>query len=250
MRNREKEVRQKKRYDIKTTTCPMDCGDACSLLATIANGKVVSLQGDPEHPFTQGIMCNKMRHYPERLFGPERLTTPLIRKNGYLEPCSWDNAIDAICARWRSDIKEYGGESIMSWSYSGPMGMFQRNSGDAFFGTLGATSLDRTICATARSFALRESLGVRGVSLPDDFVPGDVILVWSMDPARSHLAFTRRLTQARRQLCLLMCTRMLPPALRTTLVWLRPEGIFSLPCFFWPKSPKPHLPPFEASMKH
>ena len=199
MRNREKEVRQKKSYDIKTTTCPMDCGDACSLLATIANGKVVSLQGDPEHPFTQGIMCNKMRRYPERLFGPERLTTPLIRKNGCLEPCSWDNAIDAICARWRSDIKEYGSESVMSWSYSGPMGMFQRNSGDAFFGTLGATSLDRTICATARSFALRESLGVRGVSLPDDFVPGDVILVWSMDPARSRLAFTRRLTQARRQ---------------------------------------------------
>ena len=43
--------------DIRRTTCPYDCPASCGLLATIENGRVAGVAGDPEHPASKGLIC-------------------------------------------------------------------------------------------------------------------------------------------------------------------------------------------------
>jgi anaerobic selenocysteine-containing dehydrogenase len=53
--------------------CPHDCPDTCSLLTTVEGGVATRVQGNPEHPHTGGVLCNKVSRYTERTYHPERL---------------------------------------------------------------------------------------------------------------------------------------------------------------------------------
>ena len=72
------------------TVCNRDCPDACGLIATVEEGRLVRLQGEPSHPVTKGFLCHRTSQFPGRQNSPERVTTPLVRKNGALVPASWD----------------------------------------------------------------------------------------------------------------------------------------------------------------
>ena len=61
------------------SVCHLDCPDACGLLIHIDDGKVVKCSGDPEHPFTRGVICAKMSSYPRLVHSPWRILTPLRR---------------------------------------------------------------------------------------------------------------------------------------------------------------------------
>ena len=63
---------------IKRSVCPYDCPDACGLLVEVVDGKAIKVSGDPEHPFTRGILCTKMNRYQETVHSPLRLTRPLL----------------------------------------------------------------------------------------------------------------------------------------------------------------------------
>ena len=58
--------------------CPHDCPDTCSWIVSVdpATGRAVRLQGDPDNPFTDGFLCQKVANYLDRVYHPERLTTP------------------------------------------------------------------------------------------------------------------------------------------------------------------------------
>ncbi|MGH7333515.1 MAG: molybdopterin oxidoreductase family protein, partial [Candidatus Rokuibacteriota bacterium] len=88
------------------SVCPHDCPSACSLLVSVADGRLTDVTGDPAHPFTQGVICGKVRAYAERVHSPLRVLTPLRRVGakgaGHFEPTSWDDALAEIVARWRS----------------------------------------------------------------------------------------------------------------------------------------------------
>ena len=59
--------------------CPFDCPDACGLVLTVENNKVLKVNGNPKHAFTRGTLCPKMVHYEDTIHSPERLQTPLKR---------------------------------------------------------------------------------------------------------------------------------------------------------------------------
>ena len=59
--------------------CPHDCPDTCALLTTVVDGIAVKVQGNPEHPQTDGVLCTKVSRYTERTYHPERILTPLKR---------------------------------------------------------------------------------------------------------------------------------------------------------------------------
>ena len=78
------------------TTCNRDCPDACGIVATVEDGRVTRLRGDPDHPVTRGFLCYRTNRFLERQYDPERLTEPLVREGGELRPASWDAALDRI----------------------------------------------------------------------------------------------------------------------------------------------------------
>ncbi|MCX7867883.1 MAG: molybdopterin-dependent oxidoreductase [Limisphaera sp.] len=72
------------------------CGTGCGVLVGVKDGRVVAVQGDVESPVNRGLLCAKGYHVGLALYGRDRLTTPLLRRNGKLEPTTWEEAIDRI----------------------------------------------------------------------------------------------------------------------------------------------------------
>ncbi|WP_309682635.1 molybdopterin-dependent oxidoreductase, partial [Polaromonas sp.] len=111
--------------------CPHDCPDTCSLLTTVENGVAIKVQGNPEHPQTGGVLCNKVSRYTERSYHPERLLQPQKRVgpkgSGQFEPVSWEAALSDIAARLKA-IAARDPEAIVPYSYAGTMGQVQSES--------------------------------------------------------------------------------------------------------------------------
>ena len=86
--------------------CPHDCPDTCALHVTVENGVAIKVQGDPEHPTTNGVLCTKVSRYTERTYHPDRLLHPLKRVgpkgSGQFVQVGWDEALDGIAARLRA----------------------------------------------------------------------------------------------------------------------------------------------------
>jgi predicted molibdopterin-dependent oxidoreductase YjgC len=64
----------------------------------VLDGRLVGVRPSRSHPVNQGRLCVKGWHANEFVTAPDRLTTPLIRRNGHLQPASWDEAL-ALVAR-------------------------------------------------------------------------------------------------------------------------------------------------------
>jgi anaerobic selenocysteine-containing dehydrogenase len=189
--------------------CPHDCPDTCALLTTVENGVAVRVQGNPMHPPTAGVLCNKVSHYTERTYHPERLLQPLRRVgakgSGRFEPVSWDAALNDIAARL-SAIAARDPQAILPYSYCGTMGLVQGESMAArFFHRLGASLLDRTICASAGAEALTQTLGGKVGMKVEFFAEAKLILIWGSNSIASNLHFWRLAQEAKRQGAKLVC---------------------------------------------
>ena len=189
--------------------CPHDCPDTCSLLTTVQNGIAIKVQGNPAHPHTAGSLCTKVSRYPERTYHPERILHPLKRVgpkgSGQFERVSWDAALSDIAARL-SDIAARDPQAILPYSYAGTMGLVQGESIAArFFNTLGASLLERTICAAAGGEGLVHTLGGKVGMRVEFFAEADVILIWGSNSITSNLHFWRYANDAKRRGAKLIC---------------------------------------------
>ena len=76
------------------------------------DGRIVKLQGDPEHPVTRGFLCYRTSRFLERQYDPERVTTPLLRHEDGFRPISWDEALDKAAAGLLAAVNEHGRHSL------------------------------------------------------------------------------------------------------------------------------------------
>jgi formate dehydrogenase alpha subunit len=81
------------------TVCPY-CGVGCGLILGVRGERVISSRGDPDNPVNSGRLCVKGRFGHEFINHPDRLTTPLIKKNGKFEEASWDEALDLVAKKF------------------------------------------------------------------------------------------------------------------------------------------------------
>lgn len=182
--------------------CPHDCPDTCAMHITVRAGRVIRVAGDPAHPPTHGALCTKVSRYAERSYHPERVLTPLKRVGpkgaGQFRPVSWHEALDDIAQRLGA-IAARQPEAIVPYSYAGTMGMVQGESMAArFFHRLGASLLDRTICASAGGEALAATYGGKlGMHL-EDYAHARLILIWGSNSIASNLHFWTFAQQAKR----------------------------------------------------
>jgi anaerobic selenocysteine-containing dehydrogenase len=184
-------------------TCPHDCPDTCAMLVTVEDGVATEVKGDPDHPTTAGVLCTKVSRYVERTYHPDRLLTPMRRVGkkgeGKFEPISWEQALDDIAARL-TPIAARDPQAILPYSYCGTMGLVQ---GEAmamrFFNKLGASFLDRTVCATAGFTGYKYTIGGSIGTDIEQFQDARLILIWGGNPIASNLHFWMRVQEAKRR---------------------------------------------------
>ncbi|GFN32860.1 molybdopterin-containing oxidoreductase family protein [Paenibacillus xylaniclasticus] len=180
------------RDGVVPSVCSLDCPDQCGLLIHKKDGKIVKIEGDPNHPVTQGNICNKVRHMAERLYDPKRLKQPLkrigVKGEGKFEPISWEEAIDTITGKWKSLIAEYGPESILPYSFYGNMGLLNAEGMDRrFFNRLGASILDQTICSAAGSAGYSYTMGGGYGTDPEDTVHTKLFIMWGINAVSTNM---------------------------------------------------------------
>jgi anaerobic selenocysteine-containing dehydrogenase len=197
------EARGGENVTVVRAVCPHDCPDTCAMRVTVQDGQAVAVRGDPDHPPTQGVLCTKVSRYTERTYHKDRLTQPMRRVGrkgeGRFEPISWDAAF-ALAAERLGEIAARSPEGILPYSYAGTMGLVQTESIAArLFNTLGASRLERTICAAAGAAALKHTFGA-SLGMHIDFIEDSrLILIWGSNPVTSSLHFWTRAQEAKRR---------------------------------------------------
>lgn len=122
--------RGSERTEQVATNCEM-CFWRCGALAQVAEGKVLRVEGNPDHPLTKGRMCARGNAGTELLYDPDRLKYPQIRAGqrgeGKFNRVTWDQALDYFAKRLNDIKTQYGAESVA---------FFPHGVASAFFSTL------------------------------------------------------------------------------------------------------------------
>ncbi len=198
----------------RRSVCSLDCPDSCGVLVTVDtdSGRAVKLAGDPDHAVTRGFLCGKVSKYLDRVYAPDRVLHPLRRRagvpkgplapgeeNAAFERVSWDEALDGIAARLGAIAREHGPESVLPYSYAGTIGQLGYGSMDRrFFHRLGASQLDRTICATAGGEALLSVYGRKLGTDTEHFHHARLIVAWGANVHSNNIHLWPQIEQARR----------------------------------------------------
>ena len=180
--------------------CPHDCPDTCAMHVTVEDGRATKVTGDPDHPITVGFLCGKVSNYLERVYSDERILHPLVREGGDFRRASWEEAIDIAAEGLLRARDEFGGESILPYSYMGTQGLIQGNVMSArVMNALGASNLERTICATAGFVGTAMAHGVSPEVDPEEWPNARYLLVWGWNPLSTAPHLWRKLLDARKQ---------------------------------------------------
>jgi anaerobic selenocysteine-containing dehydrogenase len=184
--------------------CPHDCPDTCVMTVGVEDGRAVTLGGDPDHRFTQGFLCAKVNQYLDRVYSPERILQPLKRVGpkgeGRFERISWDQALDEIARRFREVIAAHGPQAILPYSYAGNMGLLGYGSMDRrFFHALGASKLERTICASAGFAGMQATIGKSMGFDPEAIVHARLVVAWGANIVSSNVHLWPFIEEARRR---------------------------------------------------
>jgi anaerobic selenocysteine-containing dehydrogenase len=185
--------------------CPHDCPDTCALQITVKNGRAIKVEGAPDHPPTRGTLCTKVARYLDRTYASTRLLHPLRRVgpkgSGQFARTSWDEALQTIAERFKTIAASPDGpQAILPYSYGGTLGLLQSGSMDRrFFHRLGASLLDRTICATAGKEGYAATIGASIGTDLEQFENARLILIWGSNPIVSNLHLWSRVQEAKRR---------------------------------------------------
>src|SRR5438067_13866448 len=133
----------------RKTICNRDCPDACSIVATVEDGKVTRIRGDKDHPVTRGFLCYRTSLFLSTQYSRNWLTAPLLRTNGRFKLVSWEEALDLAAERLTSIRRESGPAAIFHYRSGGSLGLLKHLC-DYFFALFGpVTTKHGDICSGA-----------------------------------------------------------------------------------------------------
>src|SRR5215510_13576582 len=186
------------------TVCPLDCPDSCSLEVTLRNGRITNIDGSTLNPVTHGFICAKVRRFSERVYGPDRLMYPAVRKGpkglARFERVSWDEALERIADAMNVARDRFGSESVLPYSYGGSNGLLTQDTSDAtLFRRLGASRLARTVCAAPTGAANMALYGKMPSVVYEDFAEAKVIVIWGANPSASGIHLVPYIREAKRR---------------------------------------------------
>jgi len=180
----------------KTTACPYDCPDACAMKGMF-DGTTVTLGPNTDLPYTT-FLCGKGLRWASRATSSERLTSPMLRREGALVPVSWDEALDVWAEKIRAAVSRHGPLSLMHLSSAGSL-YFSKLLPPHLFAALGGyTTKKGNLCSSAGSFGLAESFGEVPVSRPESLAEhARGVLFWGRNALETHSHVVPPLQQVR-----------------------------------------------------
>ena len=188
------------------SVCPHDCPSVCALDVDVLDAKTIGrVHGAKDHSYTAGVICAKVSRYAERVHHPDRILYPLKRvgKRGVglseYQRISWDEALEAIGAKFNEIIDEHGAEAIWPYHYAGTMGWVQRDGLDRLRHCLGTSRQHATFCITLADAGWLAGTGTKRGSDARLMHKSELVVVWGGNPVSTQVNVMHHLTQAKRQ---------------------------------------------------
>ena len=187
---------------ILPSVCPLDCPDRCALDVTVDGGRVMKIDGSRRSEYTDGYICSKVRHFPERQNSPNRLLHPMKRVgakgSGQFERITWEQAIHLIVDRFRDLNDTVGPEAILPFHYDGSNGLITSGGMDErFWNRLGSSQISKTYCAANTGAAWSTVFGDLPGCDPMDMRESDAIVLWGVNPSVSGIHMVPWVREAR-----------------------------------------------------
>ena len=163
--------------------CHHDCPDTCVWDATVVDGRVTRLRGNPDHPTTRGGLCPKVNRYVDRVYHQDRLLQPMRRVgpkgSAEFEEISWEEAIGEIARRLTDVVESSGSEAVLQYSFAGTQGAIQMGvMADRFFDKLGASDIHRHLCGVTAWLGASDVSGLPFGVDPESLRHAQTIVLW------------------------------------------------------------------------
>lgn len=163
-------------------TCHHDCPDSCGWHVTVQHGVAVQLRGNADHPYSAGELCPKVNRFIDRVYDPNRITTPLRRVGakgeGVFEPITWSEAVTEIGARFGDIVHTHGPEAIMPYLSAGNQSLLAMSFGDRFWHHLGASRVLGALCGATASAGAASTNGTGKALDPSELRHSKLIILW------------------------------------------------------------------------
>src|SRR5262249_52416710 len=149
------------------------------------------------------FICDKISRFDRRVYHEDRLLYPLRRcgakGDGDFVQISWDEALTEITNRFKTIIKQWGGEAILPYHYGGSNGLLaDKFLDDFYFATLGASRMAKTLCAAPSTAVAMDMYGrMPGVAF-EDYPRAKCIIIWGANPKASNIHLVPLLRQAKK----------------------------------------------------
>lgn len=192
------------------TACPLDCWDCCSMVAYVEDGKLLKVEGDPDHPITQGSLCVKGKRLVDRLYHPERVLSPKKKQGGKWVDITWEQAFREIADKMQNAKAQYGPTAIMHTFDSGSGGLLKELEA-RFFNLFGGYSQTvGSLCWEAGLEAGRYDMGVSLSHDPADHLNSRAIVVWGRNVSVTNMHMMPFIKAARKKGAKLIVINPLP----------------------------------------
>ena len=177
---------------IARSACPHDCPSACALDVEIIDANTIGrVRGAKDDPYTDGVICEKVARYAERIHHPDRLLHPLKRVGakgaGQWVRISWDEALDEIAARFREIEAAHGPEAIWPYNYAGTMGYVQRDSLERLRNARGYSRQFGTICIMSSWPGYIAGTGLLAGTDPVEMAHSDAVVIWGTNAVNTQV---------------------------------------------------------------
>jgi nitrate reductase (cytochrome) len=185
----------------KKTPCRF-CGVGCGLLIGLEGGRAVAVRGDPESPVNRGLACVKGYHSVQALYGGDRLTRALVRRNGRLVEVPMTEALDLVARKLRETVRDHGKDSVAmygSGQWTIPAGYVATK---LFKGALGTNNIEANarLCMSSAVTGFMTSFGMdEPMGCYEDIDHADVFVLWGANMAEMHPVLFSRMLERRQQ---------------------------------------------------
>jgi nitrate reductase (cytochrome) len=185
----------------KKTPCRF-CGVGCGLLIGLEGGRAVAVRGDPESPVNRGLACVKGYHSVQALYGGDRLTRALVRRNGRLVEVPMAEALDLVARKLRETVRDHGKDSVAmygSGQWTIPAGYVATK---LFKGALGTNNIEANarLCMSSAVTGFMTSFGMdEPMGCYEDIDHADVFVLWGANMAEMHPVLFSRMLERRQQ---------------------------------------------------
>ena len=178
------------------------CGTGCGLLVGVKGSRAVAVQGDPKCGVNKGLCCVKGYNTVVSLYGKDRLTKPLVRKNGKMVPVPINEALDLVASKMKATIEKHGKDSVAMYG-SGQWTVPDGYAASKFMkGGIGTNNLEcnARLCMASAVAGFLTTFGAdEPMGCYEDMDYADVFVLWGNNMSEMHPVLFSRLLERRQK---------------------------------------------------